>query len=258
MSIALSDLASYVGAFIPIAVSAFVYLLTFAFTMGNSAYYRIPTQYGIASLPMAICQIIVALFAIILSLLGIAALGITVIAVCLLLVAFSFGIKVLAELRSEASTIERGAIAIGVVLLLLAIFANINSFGAPLLGLEVILFGLRFTVVGVISLAVALVVVFFEAGYIAAKCKRFYLVDPETREILLAEYSGDRFFFGYLGSVKRGEGNEAPVGYLTGECRFSGGKDTEGKFIWCEFSKVVMKRSSERLESLSDDAKGNH
>lgn len=199
-------------------------------------------------------QIIVALFAITLSLLGIAALGITVIAVCLLLVAFSFGVKVLTELRNEASTIERGAIAIGIVLLLLAIFANINSFGVPLFGLEVMLFGLRFTVVGVISLAVALVIVFFEAGYIAAKCKRFYLVDPEIREILLAEYSGDRFF-GYLGSVKYGEGNEAPIGYLTGECRFSGGRDTEGKFIWCEFSKVVMRRSSERLESFSDDVK---
>lgn len=252
MNIVFSDLAPYVGALIPIAISAFVYLLTFAFTMGNSAYYRIPTQYGIVSLPMAICQIIVALFAIALSLLGVAVLGITIIAVCLLLVAFGFGAKVLTELRNEASTIERGAIAIGIVLLLLAIFANINASGISLLGLEIMLFGLRFTVVGAMSLAVALVVIFFVAGYIAAKCKRFYLVDPETREILLAEYSGDRFFFGYLGSVRYEEDNKAPIGYLTGECHFSGGKDAESKFIWCEFSQVVMKRGNKRLESFSD------
>lgn len=115
MNIVFSDLAPYVGALILIAVSAFVYLLTFAFTMGNSAYYRIPTQYGIVSFPMAICQIIVALFAIALSLLGVAVLGITIIAVCLLLVAFGFGAKVLTELRNEASTIERGAIAMSEV-----------------------------------------------------------------------------------------------------------------------------------------------
>lgn len=179
LSVSFVDLLPYVGAIIPIAVSAFVCLLTFAFTMGNSAYYRIPTQYGIASLPMAICQIIAAGFAIVLVLVATAFVGDLIVAIIMLLVAFVAGAAIVVELRDEVSTIEWGAIAIGVVLCGLTAFANLYSPYLSLVGSEVELFGLRFAAIRLISLAIAMTVIFFEAGYIAAKHKRFYLVDPE-------------------------------------------------------------------------------
>ena len=70
-------------------------------------------------------------------------------------------------------------------------------------------------------------------------------------EILLAEYSGDRFFFGYLEKIEYKEDGEVPIGYLSGECSFGGRKDAADKYIWCEFRRIVMKRGNVRLEAAS-------
>ena len=246
-----SDLSPYAGAIIPIIVSTFVYLLTFAFTMGNSAYYRIPTQYGIASLPMAICQIIVAIFSLTVVFVLTIFVGSLIIAIVLLLIAFLVGMGIVLELRNETSIIEWGVVLLGITLFILFIFANLYSSCLPLLGSKVNLFGLRFSIVEFLSVIVAMVISFFEAGFIAAKCKRFYLVNPENKKILLAEYSGDRFFFGYLSEIEYIDDRKAPIGYLSGECSFNDGKDASGKYVWCEFRRVVMKRGNERLKAIS-------
>lgn len=252
LALSLSDLSPYTGAIIPIVVSAFVYLLTFAFTMGNSAYYRIPTQYGIASLPMAICQVIVAIFSLFVALSAAMVAGSSAVATVMLLIAFTVGMAVIRELHGEASTIERGAIVLGIALFVFAAIVNLGVLSLPFSNSEVELFGLRFTIAGLVSMAIAMIVMFFEAGYIAAKRKRFYLVNPENGEILLAEYSGDRFFFGYLSEVEYVEGDEIPTGRLSGECSFCGGKNASGKYVWCEFRRVVMQRGNIRLSSMSE------
>ena len=218
--------------------------------MGNSAYYRIPTQYGIASLPMAICQIFVAVFSIAFVCVATSLFGSSAVAVVVLLVASAVGMMIAAELRGETSTVERGAVSIGVMLIIVFIFANVFSPMLPMVSSEIEVFGLRFAIVELASLAVVLVVAFFEAGYIAAKFKRFYLVDPKSGEILLAEYSGDRFFFGYLDKVKYEDNERAPIGYLSGGCSFGGRKDGAEQYVWCEFRRVVMKRENVRLTEM--------
>ncbi len=235
------------------------YFISNWFTVGASTWFRITPSFCVAALPQVVTYTAIGIVVTLVSF------GIILVNKCTLLFLLVLGlteaicvIVLVARIKCEVPPIAFLFLFIGAV----CFFAlSIQGYSNGHIGLPggfvFTICELNFTLEEVLLVLVELCFLFYLSGVFDTIIRKDYLVDPESDEIILANYASNNCLIGKISAIraltKNGKvkyicvvDNIYTYGLLTGQSR---------KLTWCRFSSIELNRNNFDPSKLLKSAK---